>query len=83
MNMIEALPNASVILTLTRENEESGWNGSRGRFDKHTFKEILTQFNLKQTKFFMCGTPGFILGMKEILIDLGIQEDQILHEKWA
>ena len=76
--------NSKIIYTLTREPQDSQWKGHRGRIDSSLIKNELEEnhFDLKKTKFYMCGTPIFCQTMVDILKGLGVLEDHILHEKW-
>ena len=82
--LIKYTLNAKLILTLTRENEESKWPGHRGRLNKKLIENELrsNNFNLEKTKFYLCGTSDFVNAMIDILFDIGIEKQCILHEKW-
>ena len=74
--------NAKVVYTLTREPENSGWTGSRGRINLEMVKNELKDYDFNKTKCYLCGTPQFVNTLVEILEQAGITEDRILHEKW-
>ena len=74
--------NAKVIITLTRESENSGWNGLRGRINLEMIKNELKDYDFAKTKCYLCGTPQFVNTLIELLTEAGIQKERILHEKW-
>lgn len=71
-------PNFKFILTLTQEPEDSGWTGKRGRIDEAMIKEV-TQ-NTNTTTFYICGPVGMVLGLKKVLVDLGIPFERLKTE---
>ncbi|MHA1984751.1 MAG: FAD-binding oxidoreductase [Candidatus Hodarchaeales archaeon] len=83
-NLIENTSNAKLLLTLTREKEDSAWLGYRGRINKELIQQELnnSNFDLYKSKFYMCGTPSFVEFMTNILLELDIDRTHILHEKW-
>jgi ferredoxin-NADP reductase len=77
-------PNAKLLVTLTREKDDSTWSGHRGRISKELIQQELNNrnFDLNTSKFYICGTPGFVEVMTNILLELDIDRTHILHEKW-
>jgi ferredoxin-NADP reductase len=82
--LAENTVNAKLLLTLTREKEDSSWSGQRGRINKGIIQQELNKnnFDIKGTKFFICGSPIFVTSMEELLLEIGIDRMHILHEKW-
>lgn len=82
--LIENTSNGELIITLTREKEVSKWKGQRGRINTNLIQQVINErkFELEKTKFYMCGTPGFVGAMSDILVEIGIDRRKILHEKW-
>ena len=46
----EHTKNSKVVITLTREPENSGWTGSRGRINIEMIKNELKDYDLNRTK---------------------------------
>ncbi|MFX0093878.1 MAG: FAD-binding oxidoreductase [Candidatus Hodarchaeota archaeon] len=82
--LIEKSRNIKLIITLTREPNDSNWNGRKDRFGLEDIKSALktNDYDLKKTTFYICGTPGFIAGMIQNLDNLGIKPSRIKREKW-
>ena len=78
----EQTKNARVVYTLTREPENTGWTGRRGRINLDLVKEELQDYDLTKTKCYLCGTPQFCNTLVDLLQQAGIPKERILHEKW-
>jgi ferredoxin-NADP reductase len=76
--LIKDNPNIKIYYTLTRDNENSSWQGRHGRIDKEYLAENIG--NISGKTFFVCGTIAFANSMKEILLELGVSKDNI---KWS
>ena len=74
--------NIGVEFSLTREPQDSNWTGRRGRIDEQYIKESLQDFDIDKTGCYLCGTPNFVQSMVNLLMDAGIKEDKIWHERW-
>ena len=74
--------NIKVEFSLTREPQDSNWNGRRGRIDEQYIKKILKEFNIEKTGCYLCGTPGFVESMTKLLENAGIPEEKVWHERW-
>ena len=74
--------NSKIVFTLTREPENSTWNGRRGRINLKLVQEELKDYDFNRTKCYLCGTPQFVETLVELLEQAGISHDRILHEKW-
>jgi len=82
--LIKGAKNAKLVITLTRESENSEWTGSRGRFSLEDINRIINKenFELTKTTFYLCGTPSFVSGMISFLYDIGASKEQIKKERW-
>lgn len=74
--------NISVEFSLTREPQNSNWSGRRGRIDEQYLAETLKKFDIPNTGCYLCGTPGFVENMSKLLVDAGISDEKIWHERW-
>ncbi len=72
---------AKVYVTVTREEENSKWNGNRGRIDAETIKQ--TCGSLEGKTFFVCGSNAMNDSMSQLLQSLGVPKEQIITEKWG
>lgn len=68
-------PNLKINYTLTKDDENISWQGQRGRIDKEYLAENIGEITGKT--FFICGTVAFADSMKEILLELDVNEDKI------
>ena len=66
------------VLTLTREPEGSSWEGRRGRIDADLLEEASR--GLEGAVYYVCGTPGMLENVLEMLGRLGVAEDRVRHE---
>lgn len=78
----EKVKGSKVIITLTREPDDSDWTGRRGRINIDLIKKELGEFDLTKTKAYLCGTPAFVNTLINLLQEGGIPKEKILHEKW-
>ena len=78
--LVEKTKNAKLIVTLTREPQDSGWIGNRGRINLELLKNELKDYDFTRTKCYLCGTPQFVSTLVELLEQAGIAKDRILHE---
>ena len=66
--------NISCEFTLTREE----WSGNVGRINKEMIKK--SNFNLKDTDFYLCGPPDFVKDIEKILLELEVFQERIKKE---
>lgn len=71
----------AVYVTVTREGENSGWNGNRGRITGDTIKAQCG--SLEGKTFFICGSNKMNDDMTQTLLGLGVPKGQIITEKWG
>ncbi|MBI4361222.1 hypothetical protein HY572_05625 [Candidatus Micrarchaeota archaeon] len=67
-------------VTLTREAPE-GWNGLTGRCDAAMIRKAFGP--LQEKTFFLCGPPEMVKSMHEILLGLGVHEENIRMEEFV
>lgn len=72
-------PNLKVCVTVTDENE--AWKGFKGRICPDMVNDVVT--NVKNKKYFICGPTKMGVAMKEMLIDMGVKEENIDMEAWG
>ncbi len=76
---LSRLPNIKVRITLTREQPPE-WKGLRGRIDR---EKILREVeDLNSSLYYLCGPPKFVDDMKGILLNLGVDRNQIKTERY-
>ncbi len=69
-----------VIQTITRPEESNEqWSGRTGRIDDALIKE----HSDVDTMFYVCGPPGMVDAMLELLKQIGIPEERIRLERFA
>ena len=64
--------------TVTRESDT--WNGTRGRIDEQLVASMLDG---PETRCVLCGPPGLVGGVTQLLKQAGIAEERILTETYA
>lgn len=68
-------PNFRFIMTLSQSTD--AWTGARGRVTEHVIKETP---DLKNSEFYLCGTRGMIVDMRELLTKSGVSAERIYTE---
>lgn len=69
--------NLSLIITVTQSSDE--WRGETGRINKHKLAALNAA---PETLFYLCGPPGMVDDMENLLRDLGVPPSRIIFEKW-
>ncbi|MEP0825299.1 MAG: Rieske 2Fe-2S domain-containing protein [Nitrososphaera sp.] len=78
--------NLRIIYTITEEDrpqssQEVTWTGERGRIDKAMLDRYLTDEEIKNAIFYICGPPGMLKAMQDLLQkDMGIPKERIKAE---
>jgi len=67
--------------TVVASRPGADWAGPRGRVNRALIEEQLGEIG--QQTFFLCGPAGFVAGVKEILISLGVRTEQIRQERFT
>ena len=68
--------NIKIINTLTNEN----WKGETGFINKELILKYIK--NPKNYLYYICGPPGMVIAMKDMLKELGISESKLRIEDW-
>ncbi len=76
------LDNFEVVITLTRELENSGWKGERGRFDKNKVDKYVNE-GYKNGGVYICGTLGFVNSLETLFLEMGFDKDRVKKEGWG
>ena len=72
-------PNLKVVNTIT-ENA-TGWQGKTGRIDKNMIKEFCN--DLSNAMFYICGPPGMVEGLSNLLKTMNVLQQNVKIEKFA
>ena len=67
--------------TMIASSPGPDWTGPRGRVNRALIEEHLGEIG--QRTFFLCGPAGFMAGVKEILMSLGVRAEQIRQERFT
>ncbi len=78
--MEKKLPNFKYIPTLSQPQPEDNWEGDVGRVTDAIERHIESGEN---TEAYLCGSPGMIESVVEVLKKKGIPEDKIYYDKFA
>jgi ferredoxin-NADP reductase len=74
--------NLKVIYTVTDEKAE-GWQGERGRIDNNMLRRHLTEKQISESIYYVCGPPGMLKAMQGILKEMQIPKDRIKIEEFT
>ncbi len=77
----ELKTSAEVVQLL--DNQDAQWDGMRGRMSKEFLQKHLTEAQLSQAEFFICGPPPMMAAVRKNLSALGVEESQMLWERFA
>jgi glycine betaine catabolism B len=80
--------NLKIIYTITEEGESkqdksSQWKGEHGRIDKSMMARHINGKDLENSIFYVCGPPGMIKAMREMLQDVQIPKERIKVEEFT
>jgi len=80
--LVQANSNFSFVVTCTRmEPNDPSWTGLRGRIN---FDLIQRQpLDANRAIYYVCGSHGFLAGLRELLDEAGVPKDRIKHEDWG
>ena len=76
----EENPNLKVVNTVT-DYQEADWQGKTGRIDEIMIKEYCNDIN--NTVFYICGPPGMVDGLSNLLKTMNIPVQNIKVEKFV
>ena len=71
-----------IVYTVTDE-DASSWNGERGRINKEMIAKYLGNDEVASAIFYICGPPGMLKAMKELLQELKVPKDRIKTEEFT
>jgi Na+-transporting NADH:ubiquinone oxidoreductase subunit F len=74
------IPNFTVILTLSRPQEEDRWEGEKGRVT-HVLERIVENGENKEA--YLCGSPAMVESCVELLTQKGLPQDRIFFDKFG
>jgi ferredoxin-NADP reductase/nitrite reductase/ring-hydroxylating ferredoxin subunit len=80
--------NLKIIYTITEEEQQasdtSSWSGERGRIDKSMLKRHLTEDEIGNAIFYVCGPPGMLKAIQEVLQqELQVPKDRLRIEAFT
>jgi ferredoxin-NADP reductase len=79
--------NLKIIYTVTEEeqaNHTANWSGEHGRIDKSMLERHLTRSEIDNAVFYICGPPGMLKAMQELLQQkLQISKDRLKVEAFT
>src|SRR5207245_9683917 len=81
----ESAPWLTYVPTISRPWEDPGWTGERGRVDDlvRKYADIL-DLTPKDTTVYLCGNPGMIVNVRDIMRRCGFEHAAIKEETyWA
>ncbi len=79
---LNSMDNFEVVITLTREPEDSEWKGERGRFDKDKVDRYVDE-RYRDAGVYICGTLGFVNSLESLFVEKGIDKKDIKKEGWG
>ena len=74
-------PNVHVILSVSDEPANSGWQGETGRIDAAKIRKYVT--DIPNTLFYSCGPPPMVQAMEELLKTLDVPGEHIHMERFS
>ena len=72
-------PNLKVVNTIT--DDTTNWDGRTGRISEAMIKEFCSDVN--NTIFYICGPPGMVEGLSNLLKAMNVPQQNIKIEKFA
>lgn len=73
-------PNFTYV-PVASDEAPSDWQGETGRIDQEVVKKYVT--DLTKPKFYLSGPEGMVKAMRQLLIDLSVDEDNIRTEEFS
>ena len=73
-------PNLKVVNTIT-DTSDTSWQGRTGRISESMIKEFCNDIN--NSLFYICGPPGMVEGLSNLLKTMNIPQSNIKIEKFA
>ncbi len=75
------IPKIKVAVTITRPQPGDNWNGETGHINGEMVKRHAPDFKERTT--YICGPLNFVKAMKQLMLDLGVEEANIKTEMWG
>lgn len=78
----DELPNFTYVPTLTNDEslDSDIWDGERGRITDEMIKKYI--IDITGCKYFVAGPPLMVKSLKKIILDMGVDKDNILSEEF-
>lgn len=73
--------NLKVVHTISRPDESEGWDGKTGRIDAGLIRETVRDLN--DTIFYICGPPGLVRALNEMLMLIRIDVHNVRVESFS
>lgn len=73
-------PNFSYI-PIASDSAPDGWQGENGRINVAMIKKYVT--DLSKPMYYLSGPPGMVKSMRQLLVDIGANEDNIRTEEFT
>ena len=74
-------PNLSFVPTMSGLDASDPWDGERGRIDASMLRRHVD--GLTAAIYYLTGPPGMIAGLRTMLVDAGVDEDDIRTEEFT
>lgn len=74
-----ANPNLRIVLTMT---QDPGWEGEARKIDSEFFRDHLGE-ELGESTFLVAGPPGMVEGMQNALAEAGVDEENVIAERYS
>lgn len=71
--------NLRLVLTMT---QDPGWQGETRKIDSEFFRDHLGE-NLDENTFLVAGPPAMVEGMQEALAEAGVDEKNVIAERYS
>jgi ferredoxin-NADP reductase/nitrite reductase/ring-hydroxylating ferredoxin subunit len=75
--------NLRIIYTITDEDKSGEWQGESGRIDKNMLRRQLSEKQIAESVYYVCGPPGMLKAMQGILSEMQIPKDRIKVEEFT
>lgn len=72
--------NLHVVYTLSGDKNFKKWTGEKGKIDSVLLSRHISDFG--DSRFYICGPEGFVLTSEEMLVALGVSEENINLERF-
>lgn len=74
--------NLKIVYTVTDEKEKS-WAGETGRINKEMIRKYLSGDEISRAVFYICGSPGMLKAMQQLLQEMQVAKDRIKSEEFT